>query len=200
MVDRIRTPQFRGSYCHLVKPKVGKPRDDGSAGKTSYSLEILLPKKDKTTVEFLKKLEAQFGAVCQEKFGKVLGKDHLKHYPIHDGDKPDEDGNVRPEAKGCWCIRAGNTRRIGVVDKAGSPITNDELAYSGAWYVASVSAWAWTHQESKGKGVSVNLHNVMKLRDDEQFGASGVPADEDFKDLIETDGAAASGVDDLDGL
>lgn len=179
---KIVTPEFRGSYVTLVKPRA---IEEGKEPK--YSMNIVLKKKDPETIKFIKRLEAAFQAEMIETLGKALPFAACKHYPIRDGNKPNEDGEVSEITKGCWVITASNKFKPGCIDKNGNKLISEDELYSGAFYRASVSAWAWKHATG-GKGVSVNLDNVMKIKDGDRFGG-GSSAEADFEEYIDSDGS-----------
>lgn len=184
---RATTPCFRGSFVCLVTPRAVS--DDKPDAK-EYSMTIVLNKDEPTTAKFMKKLEAAISAACVEKFGKDMPRKVLKHYPITDADAAvDEDGEALtekfPEWENSWIIRAKNKRKPGAIDKAGNKLFSDEELYSGAWYYATINAWAWSGK-TFGKGVSISLNNVMKDHDDDQF-AGGASAEKDFETMIDGD-------------
>lgn len=191
---KIITPEFRGSYVTLVKPRA---QEEGKEPK--YSINIVLKKKAPETIAFLKRLEASFNASMIEKLGKAIPFAACKYYPVHDGDKPDEDGEVSDITKGCWRIYASNKFKPGCIDKAGQKLFSEEDLYSGAWYRASVSTWAWKN-DLGGRGVSINLDNVMKLKDDDKYGGGGSKAEDDFAEHIEGSGTEEVEDDDDDML
>jgi hypothetical protein len=177
MGTKIVTPPFRGSYVNFLTPR--KPSEDADP---QYSVLIVLPKKDKKTKLFMKRLDDAIDGVLKEKFGKVIPRARLNNFPVKDGDDDvDDDGNA--QFPGCWLIRATNKRKPGVIDKKGNDLFEEEDVYSGAWYHVSVSPWAWDHKTG-GKGVSINLHNACKVKDDEKF-TSIADAHEDFGELLE---------------
>lgn len=192
MSDRILTPKFRGSYVHVITPR--KPKD--GEGEAKFGATIVLPKDSPKTAPFIAKLKALFKAAMMEKFGKVLPDAALKHYPIRDGDEYlDDNGDVRPEFEGAWVIGAKNSRQVGLclLNEDGTREELDsetraihaEKFYSGAYYYASVSAYAWSNPKG-GKGISVSLSSLLWVADGERFGGGGYDAS-DF------DGVAAGG-------
>ncbi len=194
MTERLRTPKFRGSYVCIITPKKQK----GDANSTpKYSMLCPLKKSATETKVFLAKLEKRMMAVAVEKLGKAIPKERLKHWPIIDGDKPNDDGEVDPALKGCWCIRATSKRKPKAINMEREPLTTEDEAYSGAWYVATLNPYAWNNEF--GKGVSIDLQLVLKVKDDEQIGANQGDPEEEFEDLL--DGGGEDGgdeeVDDL---
>lgn len=189
--NKLITPVFRGSYCNLVTPRAIEEGKD-----PEYSIQIVLSKKDQKASAFVSQLRKAILSCAQEKFGQPTPEARLKHFPIKDGDAQDDESK-----HGHWLISAHNKRRPGAIDKAGNKLEFSDDLYSGAWYVVSISPWAWNHKTG-GKGVSLNLHNVMKMKDDEAFTSVAKP-EEDFADLIgqsDDDGSASSNPADEDDL
>lgn len=162
--NKLITPEFRGSFVHLDKPSRMKGDPDSEP---RYQILIALPKDD----PFWDEVEDAIEEAAKEKFnGKVPPK--FKS-PIKDGDDEEYDN-----LKGMLFINASNSRKPGLVDADLEPIMDGSELYSGAWYRASINVWAWTHATG-GKGASVSLNNVMKIRDDERFDG-GTSAEDDF--------------------
>lgn len=174
MATKLVTPEFRGSFVHLVTPHAIKVAPGEKQPEPRYSITIPVSKKD----PFWKKVEALINETAVAKFGKIPPK--LKS-PIKDGDEPDNDGNERVEFKGTFTIQATSKNRPGVVDQGLNPIMTEDEIYSGAYYRASIRAYAWDHPTG-GKGVSIALDNVMKVRDGEPFSGRS-DAKSDFADF-----------------
>jgi len=185
MGNKIITPEFRGSYCNLLTPRAPNPESD-----PVYSILIVLPKKSADTKRFIKQLEKEIAAASLEKHGKVIPASKLKHYPIKDGDDEEDDG-----FHGHWLVRASNSRKPEVIDRKRNTLFEEEDVYSGAWYRVTVDVWAWDNPVG-GKGCSINLRNVLKVKDDEPF-TSRAKAEDDFNDVLDDDDAED---DDDDGL
>lgn len=178
MATKFTTPLFRGSYVHLFKA-----RQINGQGEPKFGLTIILPKNKPETKTFLAKLRAEFNAAMVESFGKALPEAALKKFPIKDGDTwTDNDGETKAEYAGCWFITANNTRQPGLLVQDGAtrraPESESEM-YSGAWYHASVNVYAYDNEW--GKGVSVSLSGVLKMKDGEPFGSSF--SEDEFADV-----------------
>jgi hypothetical protein len=183
--NRFLTPKFRGSYVTVFKP-----RRVGDDGDEKYGITIVLPKGAPETKAFIAKLEKEFKVAMTEKFGKILPFTSCKHYPIRDGDEYlDNDGNPRPEFENSTIIPAKSASQPGIMVKDAdgtkrAPESEREI-YSGAWFYASVSVYAWANKKG-GKGVSVSLSGVIKVADDDAFGGSRFSENE-FDELPEGD-------------
>ena len=175
------TPMFRGSYCNLITPRVPGKKGAAQEGKDpKYSILIVLPKDDPDTDKFLKRLRVAIDEATTEKFGKPVAHQKLKHFPIRDGDADDNE-----DFAGHWLIPASSKFKPGALDSKGQKLFSEDQLYSGAWYRAAISVWAWD-SDLGGRGVSVNLHNVLKEKDDTRFGG-GTAAEDDFKAHIRED-------------
>lgn len=181
--DNIITPEFRGSYCNLVTPRVPgrKSAKQDPDKKPKYGMLIVLPKDDSETKKFIARLKAAIDAVCVAKFGKPIPHNKLKDFPIRSGDDDENE-----DFAGHILIPASNTFKPNIIDEHGQKLFDEESLYSGAWYRAGIYPWAWDHELS-GKGVSINLNTVLKVRDDEAF-TSKANAEDDFRDYLKDTG------------
>ncbi len=185
----LKTPMFRGSFVNLHKPR----KRDEASDKEQYSIMIVLPKAKPSTKDFIAKLQKMITEASAEKHGAPgLPKNKLKHYPIKDGDDMDHE-----QFHGHWCINAASNFKVHCVDEHLEDLTTGEELYSGAWYKVKISAWAWTNPKS-GKGVSINLESVIKLKDDTRIGG-GSNAKDDFADDAVEDEGGSEEEDDLLG-
>jgi len=165
-MSKLITPEFRGSFVHLLVPHAIKGSE---TAKPRYSITMPIPKND----PFIAKVKALVDETAKAKFGKIPPK--LKS-PFKDGDEED-----RPEFADCFVIQATSNNKPGIVDSSLQPILDAEEIYSGAYYRASIRAYAWDHPTG-GKGVSIALDNVMKTKDGEAF-SGRTDASEDFADF-----------------
>lgn len=176
-MSKLVTPEFRGSFVHLLEPHAIKGVE---GAKARYQITIPLPKKD----VFWTKLNALIDDTAKGKWGKIPPK--MKS-PVKDGDI-----EGRPELVGCFSIQATSGNKPGIVNESLNPIMDANEIYSGAYYRASIRAYAWDHPTG-GKGVSIALDNVMKVKDGEAFSGK-VDAADDFASF------GVNGTDDSDML
>ncbi len=171
------TPVFRGSYCNLLKPR--KIEEDSEP---KYSILMLLPKNSKKVKAFLVELREMAAEVMKAKFGKVIAESKLKYPLVKDGDEEaSEEEGENPNA-GHWLINASNKFKPGIINMAHEDLNDETEVYSGAWYRCTIDVWAWSNKW--GKGVSVNLNNVQKVKDDEPF-TGRQQATDDFREFKE---------------
>ena len=159
----------RLSYTHLFDkytPEAG--------GEGKYMTNVLIPKKEKKTIEALNKaIEAAKKAGITSKWG---GKEPKKlDMPLRDGDEKEDD-----VYSGHLFVNAKCNTKPGVVDKNKEAITDEDEVYSGMWAYVSVTFYAY--DVSGNKGIACGLNNVMKFKDDERLGGR-VSADADFEDI-----------------
>lgn len=173
-MSKLITPEFRGSFVHVIKPHAMKVKEGEKQPDPRYQITCPIPKDH----PFWKDVEKLVDATATSKWGKIPHK--LKR-PIKDGDEPDNDGNERPEFKGKFTIQATSKNQPGMVDSSLNPIMDEKEIYSGAWFRASIRAYAWEHATG-GKGVSIALDNVMKVRDDEPYSGRAA-AEDDFANV-----------------
>lgn len=173
-MSKLITPEFRGSFVHILQPHALKVAPGEKQPEARYQVTIPIAKGD----AFWAKFDALVDETAKAKWGKIPAK--LKT-PKKDGDDEDSDGNARAEFAGRWSIQASSKNKPGIVDANLQPIMSADEIYSGAWYRASIRCYAWEHPTG-GKGVSVALDNVMKVKDDEAF-SGRTTAGSDFADF-----------------
>jgi len=153
------TPEFRVSF-----PKVFEPNEDGK-----YGLAMIFD----DDVDF-SALEAAVEAKRKEKWPKGAPKGCMD--PILDGNNSTA---AREELVDKFYINGKCGKyKPGLVGSDRNPIVDEAEFYPGCWARAVVTVYAWAF---KGKcGVSVNVRNIQKLRDDEPL-ISRVKAEDEFE-------------------
>ena len=169
-MSKLITPEFRGSFVHLLEPHAIKGVE---GAKARYQITIPLPKKD----AFWQELNGLIEETAKGKWGKIPPK--MKS-PVKDGDEEE-----RPELAGCYSVQATSNNKPGIVGTNLKPVMSADEIYSGAYYRASIRAYAWEHPTG-GKGVSIALDNVMKVKDGEAF-SGRTDASADFADFAKED-------------
>jgi len=155
MSERIVTPTFRVAY-----PAVFSARENLS-GILKYSL-VMLFKKEGDGIDPIKALIEE---AIQDKYGlrtqKSTNIPNDLDSPIRDGDEKDYAGYA-----GHWAITASNYENYKpeVIDALGKKITTSEEFYAGCYAKATIKAFFY---DRVGKGISISLHNIMKVNDGE---------------------------------
>lgn len=157
----VLTPEFRVSF-----PRIFQADENGKFGLAM----IFDPDVDFSVLE--KVIEAK----KKETWPKGAPKSYM--HPILDGANSD-----REEHKGKFYIngKAGKYRP-GLVDAQREPIVDEAEFYPGCWARAVVTVYNWTYL---GKcGVSVNVRNIQKVRNDEPL-VSRIQAADEFDSVAD---------------
>lgn len=161
------------------------------SGAEKYGTTIYVAKTDTTSLKMLEDLVIE--ASVAEGWGDaakvrdLIGKGLIK-MPILDGDGRQgmtADGTPKDGHAGHFFIRAssGANFRPQVVDENVQPIATFDPARfkSGDYGYPVVSAFSWDHPKT-GKGVSINIDAVQKIKSGDSLGGGGgVDTDKFFK-------------------
>lgn len=163
------TPEFRVSFPNIFKPH----RESGK-----YGLTMIFD----GDVDF-SLLQKAVDAKIKEVYPK--GKPKNLMMPILDGNDSDAG---REELVDKFYINGKSGKyRPGLVDSAHNDIVDEAEFYPGCWARATITLYHWSYL---GKcGISVNVRNIMKTRDDEPL-ISRASAASDF-DGVGVDEATA---------
>lgn len=165
----------RLSYVHLLE----KHSFDGDSENGKYSVSILIPKKEKKTIDAIKEaIDNATKEYASNKWGNKLPKN--MELPLRDGDERDDEAYA-----GHYFVNAKSSTRPGVVNTAREPIDDEEEIYSGMWGMVSVSFYGFdTHGN---KGIAAAINNVMKTKDDQRLGGDKESAEVDFEGYDDDD-------------
>ena len=174
MKTQITTGKVRFSYVSVFQPKL---MPDGQTEK--YSVTLLIPKADKTT---LKKIDDAIKAAIEAFKAKKPGKKIPANLSntLHDGDQPKESGDdYGPECKGCMVMTVSSKTKPVIVYSDKTPMTEPTELYSGCYGRAVLNFYVY---DTAGKiGVTAGLNGIMKLEDGEPL-AGGIVTDADWDD------------------
>ena len=167
------------SYLNVNEPKIPM-----GGGTPKYSVSLIIPKSDKTTVA---KIRAAIQAAYDEGQSKLRGsgksvpKLEAIKIPLRDGDreKPDDEAY-----KNAYFVNANSTTKPGVVDADRQPILDTSELYSGIIGRASINFYAFN--SNGNKGIACGLNNLQKLSDGTPLGGHS-RAEDDFADLDDED-------------
>lgn len=196
-------PPALGSYANLFTPRSVEEGQD-----PKYSLCLLWPKRDapddapsKPAKELWNEREKQVGLsalikaideVAISKFGPNYKSDKKLKMPLHDGDVDQSD---KSEYKGCVYINANanKDRQPGIVDAKLQAVFDEKEAYSGCFYRASVSVFAY--EGATYRGVGIGLNNVQVVKKGPRIDGRADAAKEfgEFAEAGEVGGGAGAG-------
>lgn len=170
---RLLTPRFRVSFPSVYQ------KQSYNNGTPRYSLTALFYPKSFTEKEKgqWKKILAALDKVSIEAFKKPM-KDldrGVYKLPFHKGDEKDYQGYGDPDMR--YCTLGNSMRRPEILTVNGEPVAEEDF-YAGCWARASVNPFAFN---KIGKGLSLGLGNLQKLKDDERFDGF-TSAEDDFGD------------------
>lgn len=167
---KVLTGKVRFSYAHVWEPS---SVEEGQTKK--YSVSILIPKKDKKTLEKIEEaIEAASDAFKQKNGGKLPKNFKL---PLRDGDEEREDDEAY---QGMMFLNASSLRQPGIVDENVDPIISKDDFYSGCWGRVTINFYSF--DKAGNKGIAAGLGNIQKLEDGESLGGAFSSAEDDFSD------------------
>ena len=161
----------RWSYANVWQAK------SINGGTPKYSVSLIIPKSDTTTVN---KIKAAIQAAYEEGESKLKGNGRtvpplsaLKT-PLRDGDleRPDDE-----TYKDAYFVNANSSTAPGIVDADRQPIIDTSEVYSGVYGRASINFYAFN--SNGNKGIACGLNNLQKIRDGEPLGGK-TRAEDDF--------------------
>lgn len=172
----IVTGEVRLSYAHLFTPYSSDPNKDAK-----YSVCILVDKEDKKTIKLIQDAVRNATAIgAKSKWSGKVPKS--LHNPLRDGDA-EKDLDQNPEYEGCFFLNANSTRKPGLVDRRGAEIIDPEELKSGDY--AKVDINFYPYSNTGNNGIACGINNVLKTRDGERLGGSGISAQAAFADEFE---------------
>ena len=170
---KIVTGLIRFGFLHVFKPYAYKPGD-----KAQFSVQAIIPKTDKRTIQKIKEgIDNAIELGVQTKWGGK--KPSTLTLPLHDGDETD-----KPELQGMYYmnLKADVNHVPRVFDQDNEDILDPAEVKSGDWGRAVFNLYPFNN---KLKGVGCGLVSVKKLKDGEPLGggvASASDYDEDDDD------------------
>lgn len=167
----ITGPNTRWSYTIVWEPK------SINGGAPKYSVSLIIPKSDKTTVD---KINAAIKAAYEEGQSKLKGNGRSVpalsaiKTPLRDGDleRPDDEAYANS-----YFINANSPSAPGIVDADRNTIIDRSEVYSGVYGRASISLYAFN--SNGNKGIACGLNNLQKIKDGEPLGGRS-RAEDDF--------------------
>lgn len=171
---KVITGKVRFSYCNIFTPRASV---EGQEPK--YSMSILIPKSDTTTVNAI---NAAIEAAKELGKGKWGGKvPAVLKSPLRDGDleKPDA-----PEYEGHYFLNASAKQKPGVIDSKNHEITDPFAVTSGDYGRVSINFYPFN--TNGNRGIAVGLNNIMKTEDGESLSGKSRATD-DFAQFLKQD-------------
>lgn len=145
--------------------------------KGSYSIMLLIDKKDKETLAAINGTVEKFKT--DPKAVSIWGSKFLASFksPLRDGDT-ERDTEKYPEYKGHYFLNANTYNKPSVVDSKMNDIIDKSELYPGCFGRVSMIPAAFNVDGNKG--IKFYLNNVQKLADGPAFGAGRSAVSDDF--------------------
>lgn len=180
------TPLFRAAFVALLKPK---GMSNNPEGEKKYSVTMIFPKGTDH-----KPLKDYIMRIAKEKWGEK-GADIIKRQEASDK-RIFKDGSLMAEKyagfeEGVPYLSASNKEKPNLVGTQAGPsgtlveLTEESDFVSGYYAIASVRPYCWDNKF--GKGVSLSLQNVQKIKEGERLGGGRSKANEDFEPIEDDD-------------
>lgn len=176
------SPPLRISYPTVFVPKPFQ------AGQTPrFGVAVMINKKDKVQMDFLRVLHKDATDVMAEKWPNPETRPRI---PLTGHDKSlFKDGDTalnnqgipirekNPEYVGHYIIRANSTQQPVLVDKGRQEIVDSREIYGGCYCKVNMNVYAY---DQPSNGVTIGLNGLQKWADGESFGSGRPPVDEMF--------------------
>ena len=170
-LTKITTGKVRLSFVHVYEPHASLPGQEAK-----YSVMLLIPKTDKSTVAAINgAVEAAKEQGKNQWGGKIPAG--LKT-PLRDGDTERDD----PLYKGHYFMNASSKLQPGLFNGQLQKIIDPTEIYSGVF--GNVSLNFYPYSVNGNKGVGAGLNNIQKVSDGDPLGGRGRP-ENDFTAVVE---------------
>ncbi len=161
----------RWSYANVWEAK------SINGGTPKFSVSLIIPKDDTTTVN---KMKAAIQSAYEEGQSKLKGNGKtvpalsILKTPLRDGDleRPDDEAYANS-----YFVNANSASAPGIVDADRQPIIDRSEVYSGVYGRASINFYAFN--SNGNKGIACGLNNLQKMKDGEPLGGKS-RAEDDF--------------------
>lgn len=165
---RVVTGEVRASFAHVDKPAALQEGQD-----PKYSLQIIISKDDRETVNAINKAIDNAIAAGTAKFGGKVPKKSMLKLPLRDGDVERDS----KEYENCYFLNCKSEQAPQVVDENRNKV-DPSVVYSGCFVRVSLTFFPFA--VNGNKGVAAGLGNVQFLRDGDSLGGGHISAADDF--------------------
>ncbi len=161
------TGLVRISYAHLFTPKAINAGD-----KPKYSVQLLIPKTDKTTIKAIRSAIAEAQSVGASILSGV--KESKLRMPLRDGDDDDDNSDEREELYGHFFINANSDTKPSILDIDNQEVEDKTEVYSGCYCKVLINFFAYNPKLKNiagSPGIGCGLRAVKKIKDGDPFGS-----------------------------
>ncbi|MGL4458323.1 MAG: ssDNA-binding protein, partial [Plesiomonas shigelloides] len=182
MNDKLIFPPMRSPVGRILWPALAKPEE--YRGRERFKVTVLVPKSEEKAKEWVTLNEAIEALVAAERWS--FANRQIKH-PIQDGDFKINDKTGLPNElySGHFYFTASTAQRVPVFGPNKLPYMLEKIedeVYSGCYGVAVVYPFLYGKDPTKtngGRGVSLALMGVQKVRDGDLVGKRAIAPDFD---------------------
>ena len=150
---KVVTGTVRFSYVQVFEPK------STNGGEPKYSMQLIIPKKDKKTVTALMAAIEAAKAAGKAKWGGKIPA-NIKT-PLRDGDVEKEGEDLY---EGCYFMNCSSSKKPLIVDQNAQDIIDSTEVYSGCWGKASINLYPF--DVNGNRGIAAGLNGLQKIKDD----------------------------------
>ncbi len=189
MANKTMSPTKVIIPCRISFANIWEPKSI-NGGDEKYSVSLMIPKEDKTTLtKIYKAVEAAKEDAKVKKWGGKIPS-NLK-LPLRDGDidRPDDENYA-----GHMFLNATSKDAPQIVDRKVQPIIDPMECGSGDYCNVSVNFYGFA--ASGNKGVAAGLGNIQKVKDGERL-AGKASAASDFTEVEDDEDIPFSSEEDL---
>lgn len=172
---KVVTGKVRGSYVSVFHPKKSNFND-----KEEYSMTVLIPKEDKTTVEAIKRA---IKAAAEKKWGSKIPPGLRNPLRDEEAEAASKGETPRPEYAGHFFINVKSKDAPGIVDARRQQVLDPKDFMSGDY--CRVSMNAYPYEQAGNRGVAFGLGNIQVLEKGAPLGGR-TRAEDDFSEWGET--------------
>lgn len=176
---KMNTGKARFSYLYATEPQAPMKGND----KGKYSVQLLIPKTDTTTVKLLNSCMKAAVVNDRETDNKLKGVKSPK-LPLHDGDGEKPNGGEYDDiCHGHYVLSASSYNKPGLVDINNDLLPEPSEWYSGIYGRANINFYAYN--TNGNKGIACGLNHLQKISDGESLSGAGSATsafDDEYRD------------------
>jgi hypothetical protein len=169
MTEKIKINNVRLSYPNVFN----KGSYEGKENK-KYTVTLVLDKSNPDHIKAKKIIDEQINAIYNQTKTKRSSFKDDKFCVKEDSE----------EFENSWLIKCGNPKRITIIDRDKTPLTEeDNKIYAGCY--ANVVIDLYYYDKQYGKFLLSNIYGIQFSKDGEPLGGGIVDVTDDFEDLDE---------------
>jgi len=162
---KVLTGKVRASYVNVFHPRMNDLSE-----KEEYSMQILIKKDDKVTLD---RIEKAIDEALKEEWPEKR-PENLR-FPLKDGDEKDDETYA-----GCWYMNVKSYSAPGILDRQSQDVIDESEFVSGDYCRCTINSKAYNKKVNRG--VSFWVNNIQVLERGEPLKGGKARAADDFPD------------------